>query len=203
MMNDDDDPVTTASLLRAEAVALLDGTHLLETLRTYGEVHVTGSCSYDLMTWRDIDLCVGTQMLNIETIFRLGLALASLPHVGSMYYRNEFIMNTPGNPRAVFWCTDFYLPDSQRWKVDILLAEPEEVERILGYGRQLMQRLTGPARAIILEIKNVVCRRPGYRQEFGSREIYDAVLDHNVVTLEDWDAWRERQDDPQIENSAR
>ena len=193
MMDNDDDPVATASRLRQEADALLDGARLFETLRAYGEVHATGSYLYDLMTWRDIDLCVGTLDLDMSTVFRLGLALASTPHVGSMYYRNEFIMNTPGNPQAMFWCIDFYPPNSQQWKVDILLAKPAEVERVLDYGRRLQQHLTSPTRATILQIKSILCQRPGYRQRFGSRAIYEAVLDHNIATIEEWDAWHNNQ----------
>jgi hypothetical protein len=189
----DQDRVLAASRLRSDADLLLRNTALLSLLANYGIVHPTGSYAYDLMTWRDIDLCVATDDLDTQTIFRLGGALAALPHVGSMYYRNEFIMRTPGNPIAVFWCVDFYLPNAEKWKVDILLATPEAVRQVLLPGQQLQGRLTQATREAILRIKGVVCQRPGYRQEFGSRAIYRAVTEDNVATVEEWDAWWAKQ----------
>ena len=36
-------------------------------------------------------------------------------------------------------------------------------------------------------------RQPEYRREYGSRQVYEAVLDHGVETLEEWDDWRMSQ----------
>jgi hypothetical protein len=185
----EEDPLRTAARLRAGADELLRSTGLLSLVGHYGQTCATGSYAYDLMTWRDIDLCVATEDLSVGTMFRLGAALAALPHVGSMYYRNEFVMQTQGNPLAVFWCVDFYLPEQEKWKVDLLFAGAEEVGRVLLPGRQLQERLTPEAREAILHIKAVLCRRPAYRQEYGSQAVYRAVTEGNVRTVEEWEAW--------------
>jgi hypothetical protein len=192
-MTSAEDLLAAASRLRTEADELLRSTGLMPLLGPYGKVYSTGSYAYDLMTWRDIDLCVATEDLSVGTMFRLGSALAELPHVGSMYYRNEFVMRTPGNPLAVFWCVDFYLPGKEKWKVDVLLAGPDEVRRVLLPGEQLQKSLTPEAREAILRIKDVVCRRPAYRQEYGSQAIYRAVIEGNVMSVEGWDEWRTSQ----------
>jgi hypothetical protein len=189
MVSAEEDPFAAASCLRTGADELLRSTGLMSLLEHYGKVYPTGSYAYDLMTWRDIDLCVATEDLSVGTMFRLGSALAELPQVGSMYYRNEFVMKTPDNPLAVFWCVDFYLPEQENWKVDVLLAGPEEVGRVLLPGEQLQERLTPEARKAILRIKGVVCRRPAYRQEYGSQAIYRAVTEDDVRTVEQWDEW--------------
>ena len=185
----EDNHVLAAASLHAEAAELLRSTGLLTLLAGYGDVYATGSYAYHLMTWRDIDLCVTTAELDLGTVFQLGTALAELPNVGSMYYRNEFVLQTPGNPSAIFWCVEFYPPDREKWKVDILLGGSDEVARVLLPGQRLQQALTRETREAILRIKGVVCRRPEYRQEYWSQAIYRAVIEDNVRTVEEWDAW--------------
>jgi hypothetical protein len=185
----EEDHVLAAAALHAEAAALLRSTGLLTLLGRYGDVYATGSYAYNLMTWRDIDLCVTTDNLDLPTVFQLGVELAELPNVGSMYYRNELVLGTPGNPRAIFWCVDFCPPDGEQWKVDILLGGSEEVAQVLLPGQRLRQALTWETREVILRIKGVVCRRPEYRQQYGSQAIYRAVMEDQVKTVEQWDAW--------------
>lgn len=189
MRRNEQSPLDLARDLKQRADALLVETGLLELLTHNGEVLPTGSYSYDLMTWRDIDLCLATKTIDIQTIFLLGHEIATLPGVGSMYYRNEFIMKTPGNPQAVFWCVDFYPPGDKRWKVDILISDPQEVARVLMPGRQLLGRLTEESREAIIRIKSVVCQRPAYRQEYNSSAIYRAVIEESIRTVEEWDLW--------------
>jgi len=59
-----------------------------------------------------------------------------------------------------------------------------------------MGRLTKETRDAIIRIKSQVCKRPGYRSEFGSKAVYDAVLDHGVRTADEWDRWYEKSDAP-------
>ena len=85
--------------------------------------------------------------------------------VGSMYYPNEAVMQTEGNPRAIFLCVDIYLPEEVIWK-----------------GGILMVRLTPPIREAIVRIESDVCRRSGYRTKASSMAVWDAVFDHGVRT---------------------
>ncbi len=188
-----EDPELAAASLHAEAVELLRSTELLTLLGRYGDVYATGSYAYHLMTWRDIDLCVTTTDLGLATVFHLGRELAALPNVGSMYYRNEFVLQTPGNPSAIFWCVDFYPPQREPWKVEILLGGADEVARALEPGHRLQQALTRETHEAILRIKGVACRRPEYRRAYGSQAIYRAVLEDGVRTIEEWDDWWENQ----------
>ena len=138
----EEDHVLAAASLHAEAAELLRSTELLSLLGRYGDVCATGSYAHHLMTWRDIDLCVTTAELDLGTVFQLGSELAALPNVGSMYYRNELVLQTSGNPGAIFWCVYFYPPEREKWKVDILLGGPDEVARALEPGHRLQQALT-------------------------------------------------------------
>ena len=115
-------------------------------------------------------------LLGRTSVLDLTRELADLPGLATIYYRNEFVIETEGNPRALFLCLEFLLPGATRWKVDLLIADGDEVQRVLAPGRSLVDRLTTESRKRILLIKAAVCRRPEYRREYGSRAIYEAVL---------------------------
>jgi hypothetical protein len=184
------DHVRRADELKREATDLLNETGLLTILGEYGVVHVTGSYSYDVMTWRDIDICLEVEQVELPPVFNLGREIASLPNVASMYFRNEFVLKTPGNPTAVFWCIDFVLPNDVQWKVDVLISTADHVKPIVEQGARLTTRLTARERETVLEIKGVLSQQPEYRREFRSSDIYAAVLDHGVASVEEWHAWR-------------
>jgi len=175
--------------LKAEADRLLAQSGLLSLLGEYGTVHPTGSYLYDLLTWRDIDLCLAVDVLSHDVVLDIAKRVAAVPHVGSMYYRNELVMQTQGNPQAIFLCIDFYLPGDARWKVDILVAQDREVQRVLQPGREMCERFTPETSEVIVRIKGDVCQRPGYRREFSSRTVYEAVLEYGIRTVDEWDIW--------------
>ena len=51
------------------------------------------------------------------------------------------------------------------------------------------QKLTPETRLIILRIKDMWWKHPSYRQEVSSVDIYDAVLQHGVRTLDEFDQY--------------
>jgi hypothetical protein len=70
--------------------------------------------------------------------------------------------------------------------VDLLVADPDEVERVVAPGRAVVAELTPERRAAILGLK----LDPGYRREYGSREVHEAVLDHGVRDRAGFGLWR-------------
>ncbi|MBN2150876.1 MAG: hypothetical protein JW839_05510 [Candidatus Lokiarchaeota archaeon] len=186
------DHVKQADLLKKEAGQLLVELNLAELLNKYGQVHITGSYEYDLMTRRDIDICVEVVNPSIELLFSMGKDLALLPGVGSMYYRNELELQTPGNPRAMFWCVGMQRHDGhgmQKWNLDILVSSPEEVERILAKGVELLRKLDRTRRERVLKIKGPLSATGDYGKAYKSTDIYEAVIEGGVENLAGWKAW--------------
>ena len=74
------------------------------------------------------------------------------------------------------------------WKIDISfwLAPGIHPEPIY---EAVKQQLTPETRFAILRIKDVWYKLPYYRQEVSSVDIYDAVLQHGVRTLDEFDAY--------------
>ncbi|MFH0908299.1 MAG: hypothetical protein V1929_06020 [bacterium] len=182
-------PHEQAAALKREADQLLVETNLRAVLAKHGTVTFTGSYFYDLMTWRDLDICLpiaGEPMLIASEIVA---QICKSNAVASIYIRNEHVLMTEGNPKAVFVCTEFLHADREIWKVDILLGSPELVAQTIAPGRELVLELTTSARDAILLIKAELCTRPNYRQEIKSTDIYRAVLDGGVRDLSGWEDW--------------
>lgn len=187
------DPVKQAVELKAAASQLLDEMHLIIVLERYGQVETTGSYKYGVMTWRDIDLCVAVQEPTTRLLFDMGKEIAGLPHVGSMYFRNEYVLHTPGNPVAMFWAVEVFPPGGERWKLDVLVATQAEVRRVLAIGEEQLHGIDDAKRASILAIKSVLGNTKGYRVAYRSTDIYEAVMKGGVVDLRGWKAWWERK----------
>nr|MDO8111776.1 hypothetical protein [Candidatus Sigynarchaeota archaeon] len=178
-----------ASLLKREADQLLADLALIDIFARFGVVHLTGSYKYDLMTRRDIDVCVEMANPSEEMLFDMGVAIAALPHVGSMYFRNEYVLRTPGNPLAMFWVVDVYRPGGDKWTVDILVSTPAEVKRVIDAGAEQLHGLDPEKRACILEIKGHLTATKDYRKTYKSTDIYEAVMKGGVKDLAGWNAW--------------
>jgi len=105
--------------IRTEADEILRS-GLLSILDRHGAVHMVGSYVLGLMTWRDLDIHVVREDLDVRTFFALGGEIAGLMKPHRMHLRDESAVGTPGLPRGFYW--GVYLGDerSGAWKIDIL-----------------------------------------------------------------------------------
>jgi len=181
--------ILQAGLLKEEASKLLEDLNIVEVLSHHGDVHLTGSYQYDLMTKRDIDICVGIEDPSVDVAFAMGKEMSMLAWVGSMYFRNEYVLKTPGNPLAMFWCVDIVPPGAGKWKVDVLLSSPAEVNRVLSAGERLLRGLDEEKRECILRIKAPLSATKEYGVTFRSTDIYEAVMKGGVKDLAAWTSW--------------
>jgi hypothetical protein len=170
--------------LRTEADITLYDRGLLKILQKYGLPYVSGSYALDLMTWRDLDIYLEAEGLSVERFFELGSRLANRLAPPRMHFRNERIAQTQGLPHGLYWGVYFDLSDRQSWKVDIWCVEREECHRLLSHVGSLLEKLTPDNRQVILAIKSECWNHPEYRRGFSSNDIYTAVLDDHVSTLE-------------------
>src|SRR5213075_179131 len=73
-----DDLILLNEQLHEEADDILDKKGLRKILDRYGILHVTGSYSLGLMTWRDLDIYLEAEGLTEQTFFELGKDIDSL-----------------------------------------------------------------------------------------------------------------------------
>ena len=74
--------------IRAEADEILRA-GLRSLLNRHGEVHVVGSYVLELMTWRDLDIHVVQEDLDVGRFFDFGAGIARLLKPHRMHFRDE------------------------------------------------------------------------------------------------------------------
>jgi hypothetical protein len=192
------DPAYAASLLRQatdlqiEAEALIQTLELSAMLESLGPTEIVGSVVSGLMVWRDIDFCVDCPGLSPERAWDALRPLLFSPQVARLDYRNETVARTLDDDltdQRLYFVLRYETQPGVEWKIDLSLwtvASPKEPGQLLA---ELERRLTEETRLAILWIKDVWHRLPVYPDDIGGFEVYDAVLNHQVRTPEDFNRY--------------
>jgi hypothetical protein len=172
-------PASQSEDIRREADQMLES-GLRALIARYGEPHVIGSYSLRLMTWRDLDIHVVRDELDLQAFFSLGGELAALLKPHRMHFRDETLIGTAGLPKGLYW--GIYLGDEKAgaWKIDVWATDREDFESVRRFNDGIASRLTDETRAAILAVKTACWRHPQYRRGFTSADVYAAVLDRGV-----------------------
>jgi len=162
--------------LQAEARMVVDRLDVLALLGRAGRVVPLGSAVTGLMVWRDIDFGVDAMGLTPDKAWEAVGPL--LPRCASLHYVHD--------PEA---SRHYYVMRIDGWKVDLSLwtaGFPPEVEE---FQARLIGRLTDRSRLTLLRLKSAWCTSPAYPEAVSAWQIYDAVLEHGVETLDELDAY--------------
>ena len=172
--------------IHEEADELLEKKGLLKILGQYGIPLVTGSYSLGLMTWRDLDIYLENDDLDEKDFFRLGGEIVSSFNPVKMSFRNERLAKTEGLPRGLYW--GIYLGNERKgaWKIDVWALDKKECMQGLQFCADIANKLTPVSRIKILEIKSQCWHDPQYRKSFTSNDIYTAVLEKNVNSIDEF-----------------
>lgn len=179
--------------LRNEASNLLNHEGLLPMLKSFGTTRVIGSYTLDTMTWRDIDISlILPDEQDVELFFEIGSRIATKFHVTKMSYSNHFIRNFPGFDHGLYWGIRLCYAERE-WKIDLWGYGETDYETHMADFDVLHNQLQQTDRTAILRIKHAVSQRPDYRGDvYNSMAIYRAVLEGKVKSLEEFNAWIER-----------
>lgn len=178
-----------AAALHEEANRLLIAEGLLPIITTAGPARVYGSFELDLMTWRDID--INLQLANphdVATMFTVGQSIATRFEANRMFYSNHFIRNDQSFDHGLYWGMRLRYAGAL-WKVDLWAYGEEAYRAHMQSFDELQQQLATADRIAILRIKDAFCRRSEYRDTVCSMDIYRAVMEHNISTVEGFEAW--------------
>jgi hypothetical protein len=188
-----DELLRRQAALQSEGQRVLDELRLVESLgRAGGSVTVHGSYVTGLMVWRDLDLAVTAPGLTREAAFETMLPLLTHPQVALVRYRHEVgHFNSSGDPRddRYFFATYYRTEADDEWKIDVSfwVSHVPREERLSA--ELITARLTDETLLTILWLKDLWHRRPEYLVEMGSADIYDAVLDANVRSPAQFEAY--------------
>jgi hypothetical protein len=171
-----------------EADEILYGLGLFDILGKYGNPQVSGSYLLKLMTWRDLDIYLESNSIGTEAFFELGKEISTKLNPSKMSFRNELIGKTPHLPKGLYWGvhTNFL---EQKWKIDIWAIDSKEVKKKQSEVEEIQFKIDHSKRQLILELKSRVHSNSLYRKTFFSIDVYDAVLNDEITSLEQFKKW--------------
>jgi hypothetical protein len=185
----------TARMLREEAHALLTESGLFALLeQNFGEPSVTGSASYDLMVWRDIDIHMAVGADRAAEWMAFGSKLAALFEEAGMPLHQASYINDwvePGPESGLYWGLMIKDRDGNPWSIDIWGWDPFDyaVRQARDFG--LMTDLKGCDRDLILRLKTEArLRGPSYRAHVTTYDIYQFAIARAGDSLGKLEAWK-------------
>lgn len=163
-----------------EAQQVLDELRLLERWSAYGEPVVVGSVALDLVVRRDIDLHICCEHPSIADGFAVISALAELPNVRGIRYRDS----RDERGQGLYWRLDYDLAADRAWTIDMWVWPPDRQQTTTTTAIKAALRPTD--RDTILAIKEAAAARG--ERAYG-HWLYQAVLNHGVGTYDEFLAW--------------
>ncbi|RLU83569.1 hypothetical protein CTZ27_28120 [Streptomyces griseocarneus] len=183
--------------LRAEADEVAGDLGLAELLARCGEPVRVGSSALGLMVRRDIDITVICPALDPaakRAVADVGAVLAVHDRVRQVRFRDDTgHWNTdPRYPDGLYLGVEYRSRGGHAWTLDIWFVDEPGRQPDLAHVRSLPPRLDDVSRGAILRIKHALVAREDGAAGY---DVYRAVLDHGVTTVEEFDAWRARTGD--------
>lgn len=166
-----------SQLIKKEAEELLAKYNIIEILDKYGTVKFTGSYELGLMYKKDIDISLINDNLSVSDFTTLGKELIDKLNTPSVYYRNTRITPVSKRPEnALYWGIK-----TEEWFIDVWAMNKITYQKAEKYIEEIKSKLNNHNRFIILKLKDEFLKFKTYGKDFGSRELYDAVLNYNVT----------------------
>lgn len=176
--------------LQKQATEVLARLNLIDAISKYGEVEVVGSVALGLMTWPDIDIDLESRKgINDEDYFEIISYIFRQKNISRIVLidnRSSFEKNRPQS----MYIGIIYNLDGMDWKIDIRYLNSSEA-RAGDISKQIPRKLTTNTIQSVLEIKTAFHNHPKYGKAISGYTIYNAVLEKNVSTVEEFKKYLE------------
>lgn len=184
--------LTEQARLHRQADKMLDETGIISIFAKYGKLSpIGGSYSYGLMVYPDLDMDILANNVTKQQASALAGELIALKFVRkvSSVDNVHFTAKRPGMPKGYWFGIEIPFADD-KWNIDLWLQKHQWAKDFDDEFDDYKSRLSGISpdqRAAILSIKYQLIRLGKYGT-LGcmSFNIYDAVLDKGVLSLEDF-----------------
>lgn len=167
--------------LRDQAGDLLDSGLLSILQARFGSAEIVGSVDLDLMTWRDIDICVPVDRAEKPSFVTLlpdiVLSLESAGHWVVRAVLNDEWAAPRGDYGSGYYCGMRVLTAAEEtWKIDIWGWAAADHRSKVDEHLQLKAALAAADRDLILQLKAEAMELPEFRKSITSYDIYRLVL---------------------------
>lgn len=172
--------------LKSEADILLSQTDILDDLKTYGEVHLSGAYVGDVMMHGDIDITVVRDTpYSAEEVLDVLKVLYLKGKFRSYFIKGDWDDERMGNefPHGHYIGMKQRL-NGEKWKIDVWFVSIKEFDQRKDSFIDISSTLiTDEQRVLILEIKKY---RKDNALKISGQEIYVAVLKNGIKSVEEF-----------------
>ena len=179
---------TVKSNLKIEAERIVDNLGLITMLSKYGHTEIVGSVALDLIVKKDIDIHVFLESGDfLKIVNEVSNELIEKPEI------DEVRISDWREIRSMKISVDDFKSDSGLWDIEIWLTKSKD-SCGFDFLDKLRRELTKPKRKIIMDLKQHFYDK-GLLKDSMSRQIYLAVVDHGITTLDEFYKYLESQKD--------
>jgi len=160
-----------------------------------GPLLVTGSFVSGLMCWRELDVMVlAGRDFSPGDVMGLLARIVRRPGVTGLDYRDERGPRcVTGQLRDERYHVTLTVEHAGEWQIDLTLWLHDLHRNVTRWHEELRDRITAEERIAVLRIKDDWHRRPAYPHQVGGLDIYTAVLEDGIRTLDQFAAWLTRR----------
>jgi hypothetical protein len=164
--------------IKEKADKILYDFGLLDKLDQYGKTHIIGSYLMNLMAWNDLDIDVENEEVNIKNI-----------HEIIKFVIDKFTPVWIEGKRSIMNGKKCYFIGfetevlKELWNVDIWFFDKMEIENCEKYCNEINKKTDKEKQKTIIGIKRELINAGIYNTQYGSVDIYDAVLNHNIKNV--------------------
>ena len=179
--------------LHAEATKLLEEL-IYPILEDFGKMNVGGSYAYKLLNHPDIDIDVVNPELSKEMYAKLCAKLIEITSVSR--FKTTDRVNFPhahGDQRPTgYWIAPDIVFGDNVWNLDIWFQKPEWYTGNTNSYEEKLASIGDEQKIAILSLKEELINSGNYGigRKFQSADVYDGVLDANVKTVSDLEAYK-------------
>ena len=190
----DADLLARQSVLQDEAREVLAGLDLAALVAGIGPLEVTGSFVSGLMCWRELDVMVlAGRDFSPRDVMGLLARIVRRTGVTGIEYRDERGPRcVTGQTRDERYHVTLTVEHAGRWQIDLTLWLHDLHRNVTLWHEELRERITAEQRSAVLRINDHWHRQPAYPHRVGGLDIYTAVLDDGIRTVDEFAAWLAR-----------
>jgi len=184
-----------SELLKKEAETVLEETKIIRALSKVGRVEIIGSLRLDLLYRRDIDIFVYSKVVEKRKANDLVKDLLNMNVFQTIALADMQTWPELDYPKG-FYFEVIYVKNNNKWKFDIWYLRPvEEYAKLVESSLKNFDKLlknNQERRNVILAIKDHYFNGIKYKDNIKSIDIYKAVLNHGVKSVEEFTKFIEK-----------
>jgi len=175
--------------LHAQADKMLTSTRVMEIFAKHGQLSpIEGSYQYGLMMYPDLDIGLSANVITKQDFADLLGDLAAHSAVRGIATADTINFNLSKHLRPKGYWIGVDIPfENDRWGIDCWLQQPDWGSDQEGEYAERLATLDQPGKDAILAIKYRLIRNGTYGKRYLSGDVYDAVLDRGVRSIEEFE----------------